>query len=95
MYAFEGCSSLPSITIPDGVTSIGDSAFYNCSSLTSVTIGDGVTSIGDYAFEHCSKLTSIIFSGTKAQWNAISKGNYWNEYTGNYTIHCTDGDIVK
>ncbi|MCM1301095.1 MAG: leucine-rich repeat domain-containing protein, partial [Bacteroides cellulosilyticus] len=30
------CSNLTSITIPDGVTSIGDSAFYDCSSLTNV-----------------------------------------------------------
>ena len=37
-YAFEGCSSLTSITIPDSVTSIGHSAFNGCSSLTSVTI---------------------------------------------------------
>ena len=42
------------LTIPDGVTSIGDYAFYNCSSLTSVTSGNGVTSIGSYAFDGCT-----------------------------------------
>ena len=46
-------------TIPDSVTSIGQSAFYNCSSLTSITIPDGVTSIGVGAFSGCSSLTSI------------------------------------
>lgn len=33
-YAFLSCSSLTSITIPDGVTKIGDSAFRNCSTNT-------------------------------------------------------------
>ena len=47
------------ITIPDGVTSIGSSAFQNCSSLTSITIPDSVTSIGSSAFYGCRSLTSI------------------------------------
>ncbi len=37
-YAFEGCSSLTSITIPDSVTSIGEGAFNGCSSLTEITL---------------------------------------------------------
>ncbi len=52
-------SSITSVIISDGVTSIGDYAFRYCSSLTSVTIGNSVTSIGDYAFYGCSSLTSV------------------------------------
>ena len=91
--AFYGCSSLTSVTIPDGVTSIGYRAFYNCSSLTSITIPDSVTSIGISVFYKCASLTNITFEGTKAQWKAIEKGYSWNNNTGNYTVHCTDGDI--
>ena len=57
--AFYGCHNLTSITIPEGVTSIGSSAFEGCSSLTSITIPEGVTSIGSYAFSGCRSLTSI------------------------------------
>ena len=58
-YAFCNCSDLKSITIPEGVTSIGDDAFSGCTSLTSVVIPEGVTSIGDYAFEGCESLKSV------------------------------------
>ena len=47
------------LTIPEGVTSIGDAAFYGCTGLTSVTIPEGVTSIGDTAFCGCTGLTSV------------------------------------
>ena len=51
-------------TIPDSVTSIGNSAFKNCSSLTSVTIPDSVTSIGFGAFWYCNSLTSVYCEAT-------------------------------
>ena len=57
--AFDDCSSLMSVKIPDSVTSIGNMAFYNCSSLMSVKIGNGVTSIGLNAFFGCSSLMSV------------------------------------
>ena len=47
------------ITLPEGVTSIGEYAFYECSSLTAITIPEGVTWIGNSAFYGCSSLTAI------------------------------------
>ena len=47
--AFDGCSGLNSVEIPESVTSIGDYAFASCSGLTSVTIPNSVTNIGSNA----------------------------------------------
>ena len=57
--AFNGCSGLTSVSIPNSVTSIGDYAFNGCSGLTSVSIPNSVTSIGEDAFYGCSGLTSV------------------------------------
>lgn len=58
-YAFNGCTSLFSITIPDSVATIGDSVFNACYSLSNITIPNSVTSIKGYAFSTCYSLSSI------------------------------------
>ena len=68
--AFSGCSFLISITIPDSVTSIGDSVFYR-SSLTSVTIPDSVAQIGVNPFECCYALNGISVSLEQPYFAAI------------------------
>jgi hypothetical protein len=57
--AFQSCSSLASVTIPDSVTSIEYNAFFDCTYLTSVTIPSSVTSIGNTAFQFCTSLISV------------------------------------
>jgi len=54
--------SVRSVTIEEGVTSIGKSAFYAFRELTSATIADSVTSIDDCAFESCLSMTGVAFS---------------------------------
>ena len=49
-YAFQSCTSLTGITIPNSVTSIYG-AFYGCTSLAEITIPNFVTSIGNYCVQ--------------------------------------------
>ena len=51
--------SIESLSLPAGLTSIGEYAFYGCSNLISVTIPDSVTGIGDFAFYGCKNLASV------------------------------------
>ena len=57
--AFENCSRLTGITIPNNVKNIGNYAFWKCSKLTCITLPNSVISIGGAAFADCSGLTSI------------------------------------
>ncbi len=94
-YAFYGCERLTSITVPHGITGIEFGTFANCDALMNITIPDRVTNIGKYAFYGCKSLTDIIFIGTKAQWKQIEKGEDWDTGTGDYVVHCVDGNLSK
>ena len=66
-------SSIKTLVIDNGVTSIGDYAFKYCVGLTNVIISDSVTNIGYSAFENCTGLTSITIpnSVTRIDWYAF------------------------
>ena len=72
-FAFNICSSLTTVVVPDGVISIEYRAFFGCQSLTNITIPASVKSIGTEAFYDCSSLTSIVLpdSVTSIEWWAF------------------------
>ena len=58
-HAFELCTGLSSIEIPDSVTGLGKSAFYSCSGLKEITIPAGIENIGEDTFAYCESLEKI------------------------------------
>lgn len=78
------------ITIPDGVTSIGDYAFYMFDKLTQVVIPSKVNYVGDHAFEKCSILDIYCEAKEKPSkwsnsWNYSGCPVVWN-YGGKYGV---------
>ena len=90
-----GNAVIPSTYNGKPVTTIGDHSFSGCGGLTSVTIPASITNIEGLPFTHSFDLTDIIFQGTKAQWNEITKREYWYTDSRNFIIHCTDGYLSR
>ena len=99
-HAFQSCTGLTSVTIPNSVTSIEGSAFEGCTGLISISIPNSVTSIGSSAFSGCTGLTSITipnsvtsigssaFSGCTGLTSATIENGV--TYIGSYTFSgCT------
>ena len=68
-------------------------SFANNTELTGVVIPDSVTFIGAWAFANCWSLANVTFEGTVAQWNAIIKGEGWNDGSPIACVQCSDGTI--
>ena len=92
--AFNRCSSLTGIKIPNSVTSIGYNAFYDCSSLTSIQIPNSVTSIGNWAFAYCSSLTSIVVDACNTKYDSRNECNAIIETASNTLIAGCQNTII-
>ena len=57
--AFEDCSGITAVTVPDGVVGIGAWAFAGCNALQSIALPNSVKTIGAWAFQHCDSLETI------------------------------------
>ena len=57
--AFNYNTNLTSVTIPEGVTFIGNDAFYGCRNLTTVNLPSTLVTLGEDAFNGCSALVNI------------------------------------
>ena len=58
-WAFQYCTNLTSLKLPNSITTFGDHAFFNYTNLTSFEIPNSISTVGMYAFSECSALESI------------------------------------
>ena len=92
----EGLQYIASITIPNTVTSIGESAFEGCSYLKSITIGTNVTDIGRFAFAGCPSLDSIVWNAKKLQDDSHAGEKIFNSLSAPLSVtSITFGDSVE
>jgi len=57
--AFKSCNKLTSLTLPNGLVSIGNNAFQN-TRMSSMTLPSSLKTIGNSAFEYCYNLVSVV-----------------------------------
>lgn len=57
--AFEECTNIFNLSLPNSVRTIGDYAFYDCKNIECLTLGEGLRSCGREAFEGCYNLRSL------------------------------------
>lgn len=84
--AFQDCTNVTSVVIPDGVVEIQDNAFYGCTNLEVVTVPSSVILLRNCAFSDCPKLHAIYFEG-----NAPQQANYVFDATEDVTIYYQKG----
>jgi len=73
-HAFDGCTGLISVKIPNTVITIGSNAFKSCVGLTSVGLPGSVTTIGNKAFYGCTGLTSVAIPNSV---KTIGESAFW------------------
>lgn len=62
--AFEKCTMLANITIPNSVIIIGEASFFRCESIDNISIPNSVVIIKEFAFSGCSNLTNLNIPDT-------------------------------
>ncbi len=79
------------LTVPDGVTVLGSNTLRGYTALESVTLPASLMRLEDHALAQCERLSLIVFEGDRAAWEALEKGEAWDEdLPRGYTVRCSD-----
>ena len=92
--AFEGCTSLESITLPDSVQTLGMNTFAGCESLTSIVIPTSVTTMGSGAFADCDSLNEAYYLGNLENWCEIVFQNSYGNPASKATHLYINGEFI-
>ena len=87
-YFMYGKNNLSSVTISEGVTTIGDNAFDGCSNLSAITIPASVTSIGSLAFNYGPSGRQITFAATNTAPD-VESDTFRSNSNISFLIHCS------
>jgi len=97
-HAFEGCSALTELVIPNGVVSIGEYAFYECSGIGELVIPKSVQYMGRGLFTKCTWLKSLSVPFVGEWWDGFTTGYHDNRIEHLFHIQKMDSiwnDIPK
>ena len=89
-YAFYDCDNLITMKFSSGMTKIPTGLMGSCEKLFSVTIPKSILSIDVAAFFNCSSLSVINYSGTKSEWENVSKGQNNGSLLDAYVVYNYD-----
>lgn len=93
-WGFANRADVTSVTLHNNITSIGYAAFYECVGLTNVVIPKSVARIGEFGFANCPALKDVFFTGTEAQWEAISFEACNDDLTA-AALHCNSAGSAR
>ncbi|MBQ6864291.1 MAG: leucine-rich repeat protein, partial [Clostridia bacterium] len=80
-------SDIKNIVLPEKLTEMSSSMFYNCSYLENLVIGSHVISINNNVINYCDALEAVHFTGTEAQWEAITKPENETDRINTIPVH--------
>lgn len=90
--AFQNCTALTSVELPDSLEYTGSNAFAGCSSLKSIELPAGLKSVGSFIFNNCN-IDSLYYAGDVEDWLKISFPNY--EFLGNVDFLYISGELIE
>lgn len=91
---FQGCNELTYVRLSNTMTKVHMEDFDFCPKLKTIYLPESIEEIDNYAINYCESLTDIIYAGTVAQWNAISKGTNWISNVPATYVQCSDGQVA-